>query len=253
MCNPNMNYWPGKKARAGASVELTGRDGAGFSAHVSRPEGSPIYPTVLIVPDYFDPESYYFDLADQYAGAGYLAACPDLFSRQGKLSEQTHEAAAARIGAVGDDAAISDLEVTLEHLRLDGLVGDLAVTGFCWGGRVAYLFAARHPEIKLLIPFYGHLTAWSGTDGNKPYSPLEEASKIQARVVGSYGGGDDGIPLTDVSQMEERLKAAGRVAELNVYAGAPHCFFRTPEWETASNDAWERVIGALEETLAPAR
>jgi carboxymethylenebutenolidase len=205
---------------------------------------------VLIVCDYFDPENYYYDLADQYAGAGFLAACPDLFARQGKLSEQTHEAASARIGAVGDDAAIADLEVTLEYLQGEGLMGDLAVCAFCWGGRVAYLFAARHPEVKLLIPFYGHLTAWSGADGNKPYSPLEEASKIEARVVGSYGGGDDSIPLTDVSQMEDRLRAAGRAVELKVYDGAPHCFFRTPEWEADSNDAWRRVMDALKETVA---
>jgi carboxymethylenebutenolidase len=250
MCNPNANYWPGKESRAGDNVELSGRDGAKFLVHVSRPEGSAPFATVLIIHDYFDPEGYYFDLADQYAGAGYLAACPDLFTRQGKLSEQTHEAAGARIGAVGDDAAIDDLEVTLEHLNSEGLVGDLAVTGFCWGGRLAYLFAARHAEVKLLIPFYGHLSAWSGPDGNKPYSPLEEASKITARVVGSYGGGDDSILLTDVSQMEERLTAAGRAAELKVYDGAPHCFFRTPEWATASSDAWGRVISALHEVSA---
>jgi dienelactone hydrolase len=73
MCNPNANYWPGKQTRAGDNVELTGRDGAKFPVHVSRPEGSPPFPTVLIVHDYFDPESYYYDLADQYAGAGYQA------------------------------------------------------------------------------------------------------------------------------------------------------------------------------------
>jgi carboxymethylenebutenolidase len=250
MCNPNVNYWPGKEARPGENVELTARDGVKFEAHVSRPEGEPPFPTMLIVHDYFDPESYYYDLADQYAAAGYLAVCPDLFVRQGKLSEQTHEAAGARIGAVGDDQAIDDLEATLDYLQGDGLVGDLALTGFCWGGRLAYLFAARHPEVKLLVAYYGHLTAWSGADGNKPYSPLDEAAKIKARVVGSYGGGDDSIPLTDVSQMEERLKAAGNTAELKVYDGAPHCFFRTPEWETASLDSWARVIGALKETVA---
>jgi carboxymethylenebutenolidase len=247
MCNPNSNYWPGKQTRPGEDVELTAHDGASFQAHVSRPEGEPPFPAVLVIHDYFDPENYYYDLADQFAAAGYLAVCPDLFARQGKLSEQTHEAAGARIGAVGDDAAIEDLEVTLDYLRGQGLVGDLAVNGSCWGGRLAYLFTARHPEVKLLVPFYGHLTAWGG---NKPYSPLDEASKIQARVVGSYGGGDDSIALTDVSQMEESLKAAGRTAELKVYDGAPHCFFRTPEWEAASNDTWGRVMSALQETVA---
>ena len=250
MCNPNANYWPGKTTRVGEDIEVSGADGVAFRAHLSKPDGDPPYPTVLIIHDYFDPDNYYFDLADQYAGAGYLAVCPDLFKRQGNLPEQTHDAAGARIGAVGDDVAISDLDATLEHLRGQGLVGDLAVTGFCWGGRVAYLFAARHPEVRLLIPFYGHLTAWSGAEGNKPYSPLEEASKIEARVVGSYGGGDSSIPLAEVSQMEERLTAAGRIAELKVYDGAPHCFFRTPEWETASNDSWDRVLSALKETVA---
>jgi carboxymethylenebutenolidase len=249
MCNPNVNYWPGKETRPGENIELSGRDGTPFQVHVSRPDGSPPYPTVLIVHDYFDPENYYYDLADQYAGAGYLAVCPDLFARHGKLSEQSHETAGVRIGNVADDAVIEDLEVVLEHFRGEGLVGDLAVCGFCWGGRIAYLLAARHPEVKLVIAFYGHLTAWSGADGNKPYSPIEEASKINARVVGSYGGGDESIPLADVSQMEERLKAAGRVAELKVYDGAPHCFFRTPEWKEASDDAWGRVLTALREAL----
>ncbi len=250
MCNPNANYWPGKQTRAGENVELTSRDGSKFTAHVSSPEGEPPFPTVLIIHDYFDPESYYYDLADQYAGAGYQAVCPDLFHRQGKLSEQTHEAAGARIQAVGDDSVFDDVDVSLEHLRAPGALGDLYITGFCWGGRIAYLLAARHPEVKLLVPFYGHLRAWSGPGGNKPYSPLEEASKITARVVGSYGGGDDSIPLTDVRQMEEQLRAAGRTAELKVYDGAPHCFFRTPEWETASNDAWGRVMSALNEVSA---
>src|SRR5258708_13846376 len=128
MCNPIVNYWPGKQTRAGENIELTAADGAGFEVHGGRPEGAPPYPTVLIVQDYFDPESYYYDLADQYAGAGYLAACPDLFARQGKLAEQTHEAAGARIGAVADDVAIGDLATTLAHLQGDGPVANLPPT-----------------------------------------------------------------------------------------------------------------------------
>ena len=114
---------------------------------------------------------------------------------------------------------------------------------------MAYLVAARHSEAKLLIPFYGYVVAGTGPDGNKPYSPLEEAAKIACRVVGSYGGGDASIPVDGVREMEGRLKQKGLSAELKIYEGAPHCFFRTPEWKDASDDAWQRVLTALEEAI----
>jgi carboxymethylenebutenolidase len=249
MCNPASNYWPGTEERAGDNVQLKSRDGSEFTVHISRPEGEGPHPTMLIIHDYFDPDDYYFDLADQYAAAGYTGVCPDLFHRQGDLSEQTHEQAGQRIGSVGDDEAIDDLEVVLEHLKSEGLLGDLAVTGFCWGGRVAYLFAGRHREVKALVVMYGHLTAWSGPEGNKPYSPLDEAAKIDARVIGSYGGGDESIPLDQVADMEKRLRDKGVSAELKVYPGAPHCFFRTPEWKEASDDVWGRVLSGLKQSV----
>jgi carboxymethylenebutenolidase len=217
---------------------------------VSRSDGEPPYPTILVIPDYFDPEHYYFDLADQFAAAGYLGVCPDFFYRQGKLAEQTHEAASTRIAAVADDDVFADVDDTLTGLRERGLLGDLAICGFCWGGRMAYLVAARHPEAKGLIPFYGYVVAMSGPDGNKAYSPLEEADKIGCRVVGSYGGGDSSIPVEGVLEMERRLKAKEPYAELKIYDGAPHCFFRTPEWKEASDDAWGRVLTALRAALA---
>jgi carboxymethylenebutenolidase len=204
---------------------------------------------MLIIPDYFDPEHYYYDLADQYAAEGYMGVCPDVFHRYGKLAEQTHPAATERIGKVGDDEAIQDIDTLLEYLKSEGLLGPLAITGFCWGGRIAYLVAARHPETKVLVEYYGHLTAWSGPDGNKPYSPLDEADKIRARVVGSYGGADS-IPLDEVAAMENKLKAAGVIAELRVYDGAEHCFFRTPEKAAESDHSWERVLVALQESMA---
>jgi carboxymethylenebutenolidase len=249
MCNPSSNYWPGKETRPGQNIELTSRDGSRFEVHISRPEGEPPFKTMLILHDYFDPEHYYYDLADQFAAAGYLGVAPDLFHRQGKIAEQTHEEAGKRIPAVADDQVFEDVDVVLEYLRAEGLLGELAITGFCWGGRMAYLVAARHPEVRVLIVLYGHLTAWTGPDGNKPYSPLEEAAKIRARVIGSYGGGDASIPVDQVQDMERRLREAGVPAELKIYEGAPHCFFRTPEWKEASDDAWNRVLTGLRETL----
>jgi carboxymethylenebutenolidase len=250
MCNPTAGYFPGKANRAGENMTLTSRDGNDFTVRISRPEGEAPYPTVLIIHDYFDPEHYYFNLADQYAGAGYLGVCPDLYHRHAKLPQQTHDEATKRIPMVGDEEVFDDVDVTLDYLSSEGLLGALALTGFCWGGRMAYLVAARHPEVKLLLPFYGHLTAWTGPDGNKPYSPLEEAAKIQARVLGFYGGGDSSIPLEDVTKMEQRLKDDGLDADLKVVEGAPHCFFMTPEWAQASDEAWGGVLVALKETIA---
>jgi carboxymethylenebutenolidase len=247
MCNPATNYWPGKQNRPGDDVQVQGKDGHSFTVHVSRPEGEPPYPTMLILSDYFDPENYYYDLAEQYAAAGYLGVCPDLYEREGNLPEQTHEAASARHVQVSDDHMLEDVDATLEWLRAEGLLGELAVTGFCLGGRLAYLVAARHPEIKLLTVFYGYFGTGPGKD--QPYSPLDEAGRIKARSIGSYGGGDDSIPLDQIAAMEGRLKANGVEAELKVYPGAPHCFFRTPEWAEASDDAWGRVLGALKETV----
>ena len=250
MCNPNASYWPAKKSRAGTDVEVKTADGGAMMVHVSRPEGEGPYPTVLVLPDYFDPEHYYHDLADQFAAAGYLGVCPNVFHRQGKLPEQSHEAAGQRIGSVGDAQVYADVDSTLAYLKAEGLLGELAICGFCWGGRMSYLVAAAHPETRLLLPFYGHLSAWSGPDGEKPGDPMVAADKINARVVGSYGGLDESIPVSAVREMERRLRDRGVTVELKVYEGAPHCFFRTPEWEEASDDAWSRTLHALEETVA---
>ena len=247
MCNPESNYWPGKQKRPGEDVQVQARDGHRFNVHISRPEGGPPYPTMLILSDYFDPENYYYDLAEQFSAAGYLGVCPDLYHRHGKLPEQTHAAAGVRHGQLSDQEVFDDVDTVLDWLREEGLLGALNVCGFCLGGRLAYLVGARHPDARLLAIFYGYLGPGPGQD--QPYSPLDEAARIDARVVGCYGGGDDSIPLDQVADMEKRLRDKGLSAELKVYPGAPHCFFRTPEWAEASDDAWSRVLSALGQTV----
>jgi carboxymethylenebutenolidase len=247
MCNPASNYWPGKETRRGENVRLTGADGKSFEVHISKPEGNPPFATVLIIHDYFDPEHYYYDLADQYAAAGYLGVCPNLYERQGKLREQTHDEAGKRIGNVSDTQVFDDVDATLDHLQKEGLLGDLVITGFCWGGRIAFRLAARHPEAKLLMPFYGILAAAPGKDA---VNPFDEADQISCRVLGFYGAADGSIPVDLVKQMEEVLRQKGVNAELRLYEGAPHCFFRTPEFKEYSDDVWRRALGALKETVS---
>jgi len=246
MCNPASNYWPGKETRPGENIQVIGKDGTPFEVHLSKPDGSPPYPTVLIIHDYFDAEHYYYDLADQYAAAGYLGVCPNLYQRQGKLREQTHDEAGKRIGSVSDRQVFDDIDATLGYLKQEGLLGDLVISGFCWGGRIAYLVAARHPEAKLLLPFYGILAAAPGKDA---INPFDEVDQISSRVLGFYGTGDGMIPVDSVKQMEDALRQKGVNAELRLYDGAPHCFFRTPEFKNYSDDVWSRTLAALKETV----
>lgn len=250
MCSPEPGHWPEGPRRTGHDIELEARDGTRLPVHICRPEGQGPWPVVLIIHDYYDPEHFYHELACRYAGLGYVGVVPDFFHRHGKLPEQTADAAGKRIGPVTDQEVFDDVNVVLEHLEeKQGPPPGLAVTGFCWGGRMSYLVAARHPEVKLLLPFYGHLAAWSGPDGPKPYNPLDEAAQIDARVLGFYGGQDQTIPLDDVREMEKRLREAGRSAELRVYPDSGHSFFRQDERQVDSDDAWQRIVKALQETF----
>ena len=245
MCSPEQGSWPETARRPGKTVDVTSADGSKLPVHIATPEGEGPWPTVVIVHDYFDPEHFYHELAARYAGAGYCAVVPSFFHREGALAEQTHEAAGARIGAVSDDGVFEDIAATLVHLDTEGISTDLALTGFCWGGRATYLVGARFPQFRVLLPFYGFFVAWSGPDGPKPYAPMDEVDRISAPVIGAYGATDDSIPHAEVVEMERRLIGRGVAAELTIYDGCPHGFFRLPECGEQSQQAWDRVLSAL--------
>jgi carboxymethylenebutenolidase len=249
MCSPQAGFWPADATQHGKQESIPVPGTSDMPVYVATPSGQGPWPTVLIIHDYFDPEHFYHGLADHYADEGFAAVVPHFFHRQELLSEQTHEAATERIGAVTDQGVFDDITATLELIKNRGLASALALTGYCWGGRMAYLVAARFDTFQLLLPFYGHLTAWSGPDGAKPYSPLEEAEKIHARVIGSYGETDDSIPLDQVREMETKLRAGGNDAELRIFPGMPHSFFRLPEHASTSEEAWTRVLTSIRETL----
>jgi len=249
MCSPEAGFWPQDAAKHGKKDVIAVAGSSDMPVYVATPDGQGQWPTVFIIHDYFDPEHFYHGLADHYADEGFAAVVPHLFHRQELLSEQTHEAATARIGAVTDQGVFDDVAATLQYIEREQLASGLALTGYCWGGRAAYLVAARFDVFKLVLPFYGHLTAWSGPDGPKPYSPLEEANKISARVVGSYGETDESIPLDDIRNMEAKLRANGTQADLKIYPGMPHSFFRLPEFASTSELAWARALESIRETL----
>jgi carboxymethylenebutenolidase len=119
----------------------------------------------------------------------------------------------------------------------------LGITGFCWGGRIVWLYAAHNPQLKAGVAWYGRIVGQ--TNELQPKYPLDVAAAIKAPVLGLYGGADQGIPVETVEQMRQALKAAGNnQPEIIVYPDAPHAFhadYRPSYRKEPAEDGWKRL------------
>lgn len=225
-------------------------DVKGFKLPVYRamPAGRQNLPVVLVISEIFGVHEYIADTCRRLARAGYLAIAPDLFVRQGDPMAYAEMAKLMSevISKVPDAQVMGDLDAAVQWAGTQG--GDvkkLAITGFCWGGRITWLYAA-HAPLKAGVAWYGRL------QGNKndlqPSYPLELVGQLKAPVLGLYGGKDTGIPLESVEAMKAALKtgsAAARASEFVIFPDAPHAFhadYRPSYREQAAQDGWTRML-----------
>lgn len=217
-------------------------------AYRAMPAGKQNLPVVLVISEIFGVHEYIADTCRRLARAGYLAIAPDLFVRQGDPMAYAEMAKLMSevIAKVPDAQAMSDLDAAVQWASTQG--GDvkkLAITGFCWGGRITWLYAA-HAPLKAGVAWYGRL------QGNKndlqPSYPLDLVGQLKAPVLGLYGGKDTGIPLESVEAMKAALKtgsAAARASEFVIFPEAPHAFhadYRPSYREQAAQDGWTRML-----------
>lgn len=203
-------------------------------------------PTVLVISEIFGVHAYIQDVCRRLAKLGYLALAPNLFARHGDPAKYASapEIHANVISKVPDAEVKADLDALSAWAGRNG--GDsarLAITGFCWGGRITWLYANHNPAIKAGVAWYGRLR--SEVRANTPRHPLDQADNMQAPVLGLYGGQDQGIPLADVEAMNARLKAAGSKSYIHVYPDAPHAFhadYRPNYREAEAKDGWQRML-----------
>jgi carboxymethylenebutenolidase len=145
---------------------------------------------------------------------------------------------------VNDAEVMADLDAAMAWAIGQG--GDparLAITGFCWGGRIVWLYAAHNPRLKAGVAWYGRLVG--NVTANTPRHPQDLAAEIKAPVLGLYGGADVGIPLETVETMRERLKGAGKTAEIVVFPEAPHAFhadYRPSYRKEPAEEGWARLL-----------
>ena len=219
-------------------------------AYFAKPAGGSDLPIVLIAQEIFGLNEHVCDIARRFAAHGCLAVAPDFFYRAGDPAEAPDIAAIRAIVAnVPDAEVMADFDAALAFAEARG--GDVsraAITGFCWGGRIAWLYAAHNPSLCAAIPWYGRLDG-EKTE-NQPRWPLDVAAGLKVPALGLYGGADASIPLSQVEEMRARLRAAGAEAEIIVYDGAPHAFFadyRESYRAAPAQDAWARALAFLHE------
>ncbi len=182
------------------------------------------------------------------AKLGYLAIAPELYARQGDVSKTTSmDEIRTVVGKVPDAQVMGDLDAAADWAAGHG--GDpakLAITGFCWGGRITWLYAAHNQKVKAGIAWYGRVVG--PASALTPRNPIDVVKDINAPVLGLYGGADAGIPNDTVDQMRAALKAAGKPSEIHTYPDMPHAFhadYRPSYRKEAAQDGWKRLVAWL--------
>ena len=215
-------------------------------AYRAQPAGGKNLPVVLVACEIFGVHEHIADVCRRLARQGYLAIAPELFARQGNAAAYTDipKLIAEVVGKAPDAQVNGDLDATAAWAAAHG--GDtrrLGITGFCWGGRTTWSYAAHNPRLTAAVAWYGPV-ARSYFAGDK--SVIDRAASIKTPVLGLYGAADGGIPVETLTQLEAALKAAGNTAcEFVVYPDTPHAFFadyRPSYRKAAADDAWARCL-----------
>ncbi|HEX4911474.1 MAG TPA: dienelactone hydrolase family protein [Permianibacter sp.] len=215
-------------------------------AYYAKPQGARQVPVVLLVQEIFGLHEHIRDLVRRLGKAGYLAIAPNLYQRQGDptVVKDINQLVQEIVAKVPDAQVFRDLDAAAVWAGAHGGdINKLAVTGFCWGGRITWLYSAYSPAVKAGVAWYGRLVG-KATD-LQPLYPLDVAAQLHAPVLGLYGEADGGIPLDSVEKMRAALKAAGKPSEIIVYPKAPHGFnadYRPSYVSEFAADGWQRML-----------
>jgi carboxymethylenebutenolidase len=229
-------------------VRVPVSDGA-IPAYRAHPATGAHWPVVLVTQEIFGIHEHIRDICRRFAKQGYYAIAPSLYARYGDPAPYTDmkKLVADIVSKVPDAGVMSDLDAAAKFAGSEGAdAARLAIIGFCWGGRIVWLYAAHNPALKAGAAFYGALRSPVPRNALRPLYPLDLVARIDAPVIGFYGGKDQGIPVSDIEAMRAALAAAGkRNCEINVFMDAGHGFFadyRPSYNEADAKLAWPRTI-----------
>lgn len=225
-------------------------DGSEMRCFVALPDKTPAG-AIVVAQHAGGVDGFVREMTRRFATAGFVAIAPELYHRGLSGSPQSMDDAMTMMGKLRDNSIVADCDAAMAHLKtMPEVKGDrIGVTGFCMGGRVAYLMATRSPELKASIVFWGGniMTAWG--DGPAPFA---ETNKIGCPVLGLFGK-DDGNPNpADVAKIDAEMTRLAKEHEFHSYEGAGHAFMnegRPSYREDASNDAWAKATAFFSKHL----
>ena len=225
-------------------VKIPTSDGS-LPAYRAMPSQGGPFATVLVVQEIFGVHEHIKDVCRRLAKLGYLAVAPELYARQGDVSKLSDSTEIQKIvSKVPDSQVMADLDEPAGWAKDSGFgnIRKLGITGFCWGGRIVWLYAAHSTQLKAGVAWYGRLVGKPSE--MQPQHPIDVVRALKAPVLGLYGGNDPGIPLETIEQMKQALKAAGDSSEIIVYPDTPHGFhadYRPSYRREQAQDGWKRL------------
>ena len=239
-----------KTSAEGLTVGEISYEVGGFKvpAYRAAPAGKTGLPVVLVIQEIFGVHEYIADTARRFARAGYLAIAPELYARQGDPGSfgEIARLMSEVVSKVPDAQVMADLDGALKWAAAHGGdAGKAGITGFCWGGRITWLYAA-HAPVKAGVAWYGRLVG-NSTEVT-PRHPVDLTANLKAPVLGLYGAADTGIALDTVDKMKAALangSPAAKASQLLVYPDAPHAFhadYRASYRAQPAQDGWKRAL-----------
>lgn len=230
-------------------VKIPVKDGQ-IPAYRAMPDKGKNFPVALVVQEIFGVHEHIKDICRRFAKLGYMAIAPELYARQGDVSKITDfsEIISKVVSKVPDAQVMSDLDAAVQYAKETGKAktSKLGITGFCWGGRIVWLYAAHNPQLKAGVAWYGRLVPTENAPDNplQPKQPIALVKDLKAPVLGLYGAADQGIPVATVEQMRQALKAAKSKSEIILYPDTPHGFhadYRPSYRPEQAKDGWRRL------------
>jgi carboxymethylenebutenolidase len=222
-----------------------------LDAYLARPNKKGSFPIVVVIAGNPPYEEYIRNMTAMLAQIGFVGIAPNIYSLQKDATtlEQSRKLLAEK---TTDAKIFRDIQSSISYAKTQGFgkSNRVAITGVCFGGRCALMFAATYPkEVRAVVPFYGNLK--TPTFANRKLDPID-VTTIRVPVQGHYAEHDPEIPLTQLKAFEAMLKKNNRDAQIFTYAGASHGFFayNQPTYDAdVSKVAWQRMASFLKKYL----